>query len=95
MKDGKFANITSAQGLSAGGALMTMQIARKVLDYLRESRKSIEVTPGEFTIIGFIAKGYSYPEIGDTLGIAVVAVRQSLRAIYKKLQKAGRGSDEG
>jgi len=85
--------IEAIEQAHAGGALMTMQIARKVLDYLRDARKSItrEVTSREYSIIGLIAKGYSYAEIGETLDISVVAVRQHLRAVYKKLQNAGVG----
>jgi len=81
--------IEAIEQAHAGGALMTMQIARKVLDYLRESRKSsAELTSREYTIIGLIAKGYTYAEIADTLSITVIAVRQSIRSIYKKLQNA-------
>jgi DNA-binding NarL/FixJ family response regulator len=82
--------IEAIEQAHAGGALMTMQIARKVLDYARTTRHSAadKLTPREHTIIGFIAKGYSYDEISEVIDISVVAVRQHLRAVYAKLQNA-------
>jgi DNA-binding NarL/FixJ family response regulator len=82
--------IEAIEQAHAGGALMTMQIARKVIDCLRESRKSrSELTAREQEIIGLIAKGYSYAEIAESLGVSIVTVRRHLHTVYKKLQRIG------
>jgi DNA-binding NarL/FixJ family response regulator len=81
--------IRAIEHAHAGGALMTMQIARKVMYYFRENSATAEdFTAREHAIIGLIAKGYSYEEIGESLRIDVIAVRQHLREVYQKLQNA-------
>jgi DNA-binding NarL/FixJ family response regulator len=81
--------IEAIEQAHAGGALMTMQIARKVIDFSREARPSAAsiLSAREHAIIGLIAKGYSYSEIGESLGISVMSVRQQIHQVYKKLQK--------
>jgi DNA-binding NarL/FixJ family response regulator len=82
--------IEAIEQAHAGGALMTMQIARKIMDYIRESRTPIadKLTPCEHTIIGLIAKGYTYAEIAGSLSLNVADVRQHIHLVYQKLQHA-------
>jgi DNA-binding NarL/FixJ family response regulator len=80
--------IEAIEQAHAGGALMSMRIARKVIDCLRESSNSptARLTQREQEIIGLIAKGYTHAEIGESLGIGVVTVRRHLHGVYRKLQ---------
>ena len=43
------------------------------------------LTPHEARIIGLLAEGDSYQEVGDRLGITVNTVRNYIRRIYEKL----------
>src|SRR5215469_7620873 len=73
----------------AGGAPMTMQIARKVLDHFRHIQQpSAEVeklTPREHEVLALLAKGCLYKEISDALGISINTMRTHLKVIYEKL----------
>ena len=81
--------IQAVEQVHAGGAPMTMQIARKVIDHFRQIQKpSSEVeklTPREQEVLGLLAKGYLYKEISDNLQISINTLRNHLRAIYEKL----------
>jgi DNA-binding NarL/FixJ family response regulator len=81
--------IQAIEQVHAGGAPMTMQIARKVMDHFREIQQpSAEVeklTPREHEVLALLAKGYLYKQIGDQLGISINTLRNRLRAIYEKL----------
>src|SRR6185436_14191368 len=63
----------------AGGAPMSMQIARKVVDYFHEltpASSDVErLTPREQELLRLLAKGYYYKEIADALGITLSTVR--------------------
>jgi DNA-binding NarL/FixJ family response regulator len=81
--------IQAVEQVHAGGAPMTMQIARKVINYFREIQKpSSEVetlTPREKEALTLLAKGYVYKKIASDLGISINTLRVHLRAIYDKL----------
>jgi DNA-binding NarL/FixJ family response regulator len=44
-----------------------------------------KLTPREHEVLGLLAKGYLYKQIGDELGISINTLRNRLRAIYEKL----------
>jgi DNA-binding NarL/FixJ family response regulator len=73
----------------AGGSPMSPDIARKVVVALRRPARSDEpdqaLTPHERRIIGLLADGGSYQDVGDRLGITVNTVRNYIRRIYDKL----------
>ena len=73
----------------AGGSPMSPDIARKVVRFLQESgplkRPQPLLTPHEARIIGMLADGDSYHEVGARLGITVNTVRNYIRRIYDKL----------
>jgi DNA-binding CsgD family transcriptional regulator len=73
----------------AGGAPMTMQIARKVMDHFRKIQQPAadmeKLTPREQEVLALPAKGYLYKQIGDELNISINTLRNRLRAIYEKL----------
>jgi DNA-binding NarL/FixJ family response regulator len=81
--------IQAVEQVHAGGAPMTMQIARKVMDHFRKIQQpAAEVetlTPREHEVLSLLAKGYPYKQIGDELGISINTLRNRLRAIYEKL----------
>jgi len=81
--------IHAVEQVYAGGAPMTMQIARKVMDHFRKIQQPAseveKLTPREQEVLALLAKGYLYKQIGDKLGISINTLRNRLRAIYEKL----------
>jgi DNA-binding NarL/FixJ family response regulator len=86
--------VPAIEQVHAGGAPMSMQIARKVVDHFHQiKRPSSDVeklTPREQEILALLAKGYLYKEIGDQLGITHNTVRTHLHVIYDKLHVQSR-----
>jgi DNA-binding NarL/FixJ family response regulator len=81
--------IQAVEQVHAGGAPMTMQIARKVINHFHQIKKPSsdveKLSPREQEVLGLLAKGYLYKEIGDRLGISINTLRNHLRTIYDKL----------
>lgn len=81
--------VQAVQQVHSGGAPMTMQIARKVINYFQQIRKpspNVEkLTPREREVLGLLAKGDLYKQIADTLGISTNTLRVHVRAVYDKL----------
>ena len=76
-----------------GGAPMSMQIARKVVDHFHRARSPSDVeklTPREHEILSLLSTGSMYKEIGDKLGIGLTTVRTHLKHIYEKLHVQNR-----
>jgi DNA-binding NarL/FixJ family response regulator len=73
-----------------GGSPMSPDIARKVVVALqrrgRVDKPDQALTPHEMRIVGMLADGDSYHDVGDRLGITVNTVRNYIRSIYEKLQ---------
>src|SRR3954470_12674341 len=86
--------IQAIEQVHAGGAPMSMQIARKVVDHFRQIQKPAsdveKLTQREQEILELLSKGYYYKEIGDTLGISYNTVRTHLQHIYEKLHVQSR-----
>jgi DNA-binding NarL/FixJ family response regulator len=78
----------------AGGAPMSMRIARKVVDYffqIEHSASEVEqLTKREHEILALLAKGCLYKEIGDNLGICMSTVQTHIQHIYEKLHVQSR-----
>lgn len=81
--------IPAIEQVYAGGAPMTMQIARKVVDHfnqIKSPKADLEkLTPREHEILALLAKGFLYKEISNQLGISPHTFRSHQRAIYEKL----------
>lgn len=81
--------VQALQQLRAGGAPMSLQIARKVIHYFHESAKPSEnlrqLTARESEILKLLAKGYLYKEIAEHLGVSMSTVRTHISAVYEKL----------
>ena len=86
--------IQAIEQVHAGGAPMSMQIARKVVDHFRQIQKPASdvetLTQREQEILELLAKGYYYKEISDRLGISYNTVRTHLQHIYEKLHVQSR-----
>jgi DNA-binding NarL/FixJ family response regulator len=86
--------IQAVEQVHAGGAPMTMQIARKVINHFRqipEPKMDMEkLSPREQEVLVLLARGYYYKEIGDQLGISINTLRNHLRTIYEKLHVRSR-----
>jgi DNA-binding NarL/FixJ family response regulator len=74
-----------------GGAPMSSQIARKVIDFFQKKKpvfpgKEIYIlTPREKEILSGLVEGRNFKSIADSLFISVETVRFHFRNIYKKL----------
>jgi DNA-binding NarL/FixJ family response regulator len=83
--------LEAIQDAYLGGAPMSSNIARKVVDlFLRKSQSepqndSTILTPREKEILGSLIEGNSFKAIADSLLISIETVRFHFRNIYKKL----------
>lgn len=81
--------ISAIEQVYAGGAPMTMQIARKIVEHFNQIKSPAadlqKLTPREHEVLALLAKGFLYKEISDQLGISPHTFRTHQRAIYEKL----------
>jgi DNA-binding NarL/FixJ family response regulator len=86
--------VEAIEQVHAGGAPMSMQIARKVVSHfqqIKEPASEVEkLTRREHEILALLARGYLYKEIGEQLGITLSTVRAHLHTIYEKLHVQSR-----
>ena len=86
--------VQAIEQVHAGGAPMSMQVARKVVDHFRRIQKPSsdveKLTPREKEILTLLAKGCFYKEIGQKLGVSTSTVATHLRRIYEKLHVQSR-----
>jgi len=72
-----------------GGAPMSPQIARKVINHFRDQQPQkdpdSDLTPREHDIVNGLVDGLSYKMIADRYDISIDTVRAHIRNIYKKL----------
>jgi DNA-binding NarL/FixJ family response regulator len=79
--------------LHEGGAPMSMQIARKVIERLHSFPSSVEnnlLTARENEVLQCLSKGLLYKEIAHQLNITIGTVRQHIHNIYEKLHVQNR-----
>jgi DNA-binding NarL/FixJ family response regulator len=78
----------------SGGAPMTSQIARKVVQTFRveapSAAQDVKLTERELEILSWLSKGYANKEIADSMCISLPTVRTHLRHIYEKLHVRSR-----
>jgi DNA-binding NarL/FixJ family response regulator len=88
--------ISAIEEVHGGGAPMSLQIARKVVEHFhlkKEVRSTSDferLTPRENEILALLAKGLLYKEIGEQLGISLGTVRTHMEHIYEKLHVQSR-----
>jgi DNA-binding NarL/FixJ family response regulator len=82
------------QEVKQGGAPMSSQIARRVVQSFRETAngtlKDQKLSQREEEILQHLSKGYSTKEIADRLSVSVNTVRTHLQHIYEKLHVRSR-----
>jgi DNA-binding NarL/FixJ family response regulator len=79
--------LRSIKELHEGGAPMSNEIARKVIQVFQNKpqKEEEELTKREYDIVNQLAKGLTYEEIADKLFISVETVRFHIKNIYNKL----------
>lgn len=79
----------SIENLVGGGAPMSPQIARKVIEHFKkpepEKNPDSDLTSREQDIVNGLVDGLSYKLIADRFDISIDTVRAHIRNIYKKL----------
>jgi DNA-binding NarL/FixJ family response regulator len=82
--------VMSIRQVHLGGAPMTAEIARKVLDRVREGKPQkpdrIEFNDRELAVLHGLVDGLSYKMIGEKHAMATDTVRGYIKRIYEKLQ---------
>jgi DNA-binding NarL/FixJ family response regulator len=81
--------------ITSGGAPMSRQIARRVVQFFQEMQQAPEathrapevktLTEREEQVLAHLAKGHAYKEIADLLNISFETVRTHIRSVYDKL----------
>lgn len=78
----------------SGGAPMTSEIARRVVESFRKKggsrEESVSLTAREEETLLLLTKGYSNKEIADKLTLSVETVRSHLKHIYEKMHVRSR-----
>jgi DNA-binding NarL/FixJ family response regulator len=74
----------------AGGAPMSPEVARRVVDLFREvrppARGFTRLTPQETELLRLLVEGHHYKTAADVMGISVNTVSFHLKNVYSKLQ---------
>lgn len=82
--------LASIQEVCDGGAPMTPEIARRLVQHFRqisEPQSGLpKLTPRERDILKQLAQGYRYKEIVDNLGVSIGTLHSYISRIYEKLQ---------
>jgi DNA-binding NarL/FixJ family response regulator len=77
-----------------GGAPMTSEIARRVVESFRKASKlpkqTVHLSTREEEVLILLSKGYSNKEIADKLSISVETVGSHLKHIYEKMHVRSR-----
>jgi len=74
----------------AGGAPMSPQVARRVIELFRKVRPPVQadhdLTPHELRVLKLLADGHNYKSAAAELGTSSSTVNYHLQQIYRKLQ---------
>jgi DNA-binding NarL/FixJ family response regulator len=86
--------VGAIEELNAGGAPMSMPVARLIVQHFRKHRATaLEIetlSEREEETLSLLAKGYLYKEIAEKMNISVSTVRCYLQRIYEKLHVRSR-----
>lgn len=93
LKNTPLAEIKKAiESVRSGGAAMSPEIARKVMEYFAPSGKTAVaakpdagLTPKEKELVIGLVDGLSYKMIADRMGVSIDTIRFHIKNIYKKL----------
>jgi DNA-binding NarL/FixJ family response regulator len=82
----------SIKEIHSGGAPMSPQIAKKVLEYFKPHHSVISIlTSKEKEVVAGLVEGLSYKMIAGVLDISIETVRQHIKNIYQKLHIHSKG----
>ncbi len=76
-----------------GGSAMSAQVARRVIEYFQKPslpKEAFDLTAREKELLNYLAKGYTYKEIGNKLFLSEHTVRTHIHHIYEKLHVRNR-----
>ena len=86
--------LEAVKDVYAGGAPMTSNIARKVVQTFKQSQaprsETEDLSPRETAVLDYLAKGYLYKEIAEQLDISYGTVHTYIERIYEKLHVRSR-----
>ena len=86
--------LAAIKDVYAGGAPMTSDIARKVVQTFKQpipsAAETDNLSPREQEVLDFLAKGYLYKEIAEQLSISYGTVHTYIERIFKKLHVRSR-----
>ena len=82
---GKQKVVEALQQLKVGGAPMSVNIARMVVESFQNKQHN-ELTDRENDVLNLLSKGQSYASIADQLFLSVNTIKTHVRNIYEKLQ---------
>ena len=85
--------VQAVRQVHAGGAPMSLQIARKVINHFHKAKPVSDLdnlSARELEILRLLAKGHRYKEIADQLSINIGTVRTHVRHVYEKLHVTSR-----
>lgn len=81
--------LDAVREVCGGGAPMTPEIARRVVQLFRKAPPpetvDYKLTPHEIRLLGLLAQGHSYQRIANEIGVSINTVRTYIRSIYDKL----------
>jgi DNA-binding NarL/FixJ family response regulator len=81
--------LTALREVCVGGAPITSQIARKIVEAFRQSQmRTIEtegLTARELEVLDLLSQGYLYKEVAEKLQISYRTVSTHIEHIYEKL----------
>lgn len=82
--------LQSLDEVLAGGAPMSSQIAKMVIQSFQVKKHKIDLNTKEGLILNILASGRSYQAIADEIGISKDTVKYHIKNIYKKLQASNK-----
>jgi DNA-binding NarL/FixJ family response regulator len=76
--------------VAGGGAAMSPEVARRVMELFRQIRPPHDVdyhlTPHEVRLLRMLVEGHNYKTAADLLGVSVNTISFHMRSIYGKLE---------
>lgn len=86
--------LVAVKDVFAGGAPMTSNIARKVVQSFKRvaptAHSAENLSPRETEVLNYLVKGYSYKEVAEAMNISYGTVHTHIERIYKKLHVQSR-----
>jgi DNA-binding NarL/FixJ family response regulator len=86
--------VQAIEQVCAGGAPMSLQIARKVVEHFQKmpapTNETQKLSQREYEVLALLSKGCLYKEIADQLSISLHTVRTYMKRIYEKLHVQSR-----